>query len=299
MFKDLNLNSSNGIMLVLTVLINWIILTLFLSGLGYYSLIWSTVIMFGFIGLAFTPTGENIVRVFWRLRKPTQIELHKIQDSWEAVVKAANLKNLDITPEVFISDQPFPNAFAIGTRTIALTRGLLEVATPEELSGVLAHEMGHLVNGDTKRRLIAAVANTIGNIVVTITATLLTIMGFTGQIFSQTMPGSSSSHSGINEAAVARSAMGFMSLMLSLFAIILKLVQIVVNYLITIGLNTVGRKEEFRADDFAKQFGFAEGLASFLRKTEHLDIQPNGFWEAVSRTHPPTAVRIDRLLYGE
>jgi len=61
----------------------------------------------------------------------------------------------------------------------------------------------------------------------------------------------------------------------------------------------VGRQEEFLADAFAKQLGFANGLVSFLRKIEDFEEAPVGFWNAVQSTHPPTAVRIDKLLYAD
>ena len=52
---------------------------------------------------------------------------------------------------MYISDQAIVNAFAYPTKSIVLTKGLLEtVEYDEELFAVIAHEVGHLVHGHSK-----------------------------------------------------------------------------------------------------------------------------------------------------
>lgn len=62
-------------------------------------------------------------------------------------------------PKVYLIDNPTPNAFATGRNpqhaAIAVTSGLLERMSREELTGVLAHEMSHVLHRDT---LISAVS---------------------------------------------------------------------------------------------------------------------------------------------
>jgi heat shock protein HtpX len=62
-------------------------------------------------------------------------------------------------PRVFFIDSPHANAFATGRNpakaAVAVTRGLLEVLSPRELRGVLAHEIAHVANRDV---LVATVA---------------------------------------------------------------------------------------------------------------------------------------------
>jgi heat shock protein HtpX len=63
-------------------------------------------------------------------------------------------------PRVFLVDEAQPNAFATGrnpqTSAVAVTTGLLERLTPEELSGVIAHELAHIRNRDTLTMTVAA-----------------------------------------------------------------------------------------------------------------------------------------------
>jgi len=61
-------------------------------------------------------------------------------------------KNSITMPEVGIYQSPEVNAFATGaTRNssiVAVSSGLLESLQPDEIEGVIAHEMSHILNGD-------------------------------------------------------------------------------------------------------------------------------------------------------
>jgi heat shock protein HtpX len=67
-------------------------------------------------------------------------------------------------PEVYVIDDPSPNAFATGISpkkaAITATTGLLETMNREELEGVISHEMSHIKNYDV--RLILIVSTLIG-----------------------------------------------------------------------------------------------------------------------------------------
>jgi heat shock protein HtpX len=65
-------------------------------------------------------------------------------------------------PKVYLMDNPQPNAFATGRdpehAAVAVTTGLLQMLSREELAGVIAHELAHIRNRDT---LIMTVTATI------------------------------------------------------------------------------------------------------------------------------------------
>src|SRR5436190_15682105 len=67
-------------------------------------------------------------------------------------------------PRIWIVDDPDPNAFATGTDPlhahVAVTRGLLDLCTREELQAVVGHELGHVKNLDV--RLMTMLAALVG-----------------------------------------------------------------------------------------------------------------------------------------
>ena len=66
-------------------------------------------------------------------------------------------------PRVYVIHNPQPNAFATGRSpsraAVAVSTGLLDMLSREELAGVIAHELAHIKNRDT---LTMGVAATIG-----------------------------------------------------------------------------------------------------------------------------------------
>lgn len=63
-------------------------------------------------------------------------------------------------PRVYVFDSPQPNAFATGRNpqnaAVAASTGLLNRLTPEEVAGVMAHELAHVENRDTLTMTITA-----------------------------------------------------------------------------------------------------------------------------------------------
>jgi heat shock protein HtpX len=63
-------------------------------------------------------------------------------------------------PRVYLMDNPQPNAFATGRNpehaAVAVTSGLLQMLSRQEIAGVLAHELAHVRNRDTLTMTITA-----------------------------------------------------------------------------------------------------------------------------------------------
>ena len=82
-------------------------------------------------------------------------------------------------PKMYVIPTESPNAFATGRNpshaSVAVTHGILQLLTDEELEGVLAHELGHVNNRDI---LISSVAATIAGAI-----TMLASMGRWAMIF--------------------------------------------------------------------------------------------------------------------
>ena len=114
------------------------------------SLVWALVLGFGgaFISLAFSKQMARAMLDCQQITQPRSQAEHVIYGSVQEIAQ-----RLSITmPEVWVYDSPDPNAFATGpsknNSMVAVSTGLLQNLKEEEVKAVLAHEMGHVYNGD-------------------------------------------------------------------------------------------------------------------------------------------------------
>ncbi len=114
------------------------------------TLVWAAMFGFGgaFISLAFS---KQMARAMLDCQQITQPRSHAEQIIYGSVQEIA--QRLHITmPEVWVYESPDPNAFATGpsknNSMVAVSTGLLQNLKEDEVKAVLAHEMGHVYNGD-------------------------------------------------------------------------------------------------------------------------------------------------------
>jgi heat shock protein HtpX len=196
-------------------------------------------------------------------------------------------------PKMYVIPTESPNAFATGRNpqhaSVAVTHGILQLLTDEELEGVLAHELGHVNNRDI---LISSVAATLAGAI-----TLIANMGRWAMLFGGFGGGGRDDRRGGGLGAL------FMLIVAPIAATLIQL--------------AVSRSREYQADATGAHFtGNPYALASALQKidayarrlpmqaspsTAHLFIiQPflgvsAGVFANLFSTHPPIAKRIERL----
>jgi heat shock protein HtpX len=193
-------------------------------------------------------------------------------------------------PRIFVVDDAAPNAFATGMRpeegVVAITTGLRERLTREELQGVMAHEMAHLGNYDTRVMVLLAV--TVGTVALLADLFLRGLRGTGGR------GGRKGGHPAIALAAV-------------LFAILAPFAARLLSL-------AVSREREYLADatgaamtrnpgalaDALEKLASSHVRAGFAnRGLQHLFIvnpfHPRETHDTVFATHPPIAERIARL----
>jgi heat shock protein HtpX len=90
-----------------------------------------------------------------KVEKADQPELYRMLEN---VAIAAGMPR---TPDLYMIDDPAPNAFAAGRNPehayVAVTTGIVKLMDQRELSGVLAHELSHIRNRDVRLMSLAAV----------------------------------------------------------------------------------------------------------------------------------------------
>jgi heat shock protein HtpX len=223
--------------------------------------------------------SDKIALATYRAQPATRDDLPRVFSVVERLTQKIGIP----MPKIYVIPTDSPNAFATGRNpahaSVAVTKGILNLLSDEELEGVLAHELGHVNNRDI---LISSIAATIAGAV--------TFMSRFGFFFG----GSRDERQG--------GGMGGL-LMLILAPIAAMLIQLAVS-----------RSREYQADETGAHFtGNPYALASALSKldayskrvpmlgtpsTAHLFIvQPflGMNFGSLFSTHPPIAKRIERL----
>ena len=92
-----------------------------------------------------------------RAREVSQAEAPELHNIVETLAHRANLPK----PKVYVVESPTPNAFATGRNpqhaAVAVTTGILKLLSRQEVEGVLAHELGHILHRDILISSVAAV----------------------------------------------------------------------------------------------------------------------------------------------
>lgn len=205
------------------------------------------------------------------------------------------VENLTITaglpmPEVYIINDPAPNAFATGRdpdhAVVAATTGLIDIMDDKELTAVMAHELSHVKNYDIRVSAIAFA--------------LVCVIGFLSDIGFRMMRYSRKNDKENSPVGL------FMIIFTAIFAPLAA----------SIAQMAVSREREYLADISAVEITrYPEGMISALKKIEEHSrpmTRQNAATEAMFinsplrkqavnlfSTHPPIEKRIERLEHAK
>jgi heat shock protein HtpX len=236
-------------------------------------------IMAGLMNFAAFFWSDRIVLRMYRARPVTREQAPELFDIVERLAMKAGIP----LPRLFVIPEAALNAFATGRSpahaAVAVTEGIVRALSREELEGVLAHELSHVINRDT---LISTVA-----------ATLAGAISYLAHPFM--LMRSDDDNRGSPLAALAAMILAPLAALLIQMA--------------------VSRSREYQADaSGARLVGYPQGLAHALRKlaqakdrlpmpatpsTAHLFIVNPLSGRSIANlfsTHPPLEERIARLM---
>jgi len=228
--------------------------------------------------------SDKIVLKMYRAQEVSEAEAPELHTMVHRLATAASVP----MPKVYVIPTDSPNAFATGRNpqhaAVAVTQGIMRILTPDELEGVLAHEMAHVKNRDIL----------IGTIAATLAGAVMMLARFAQ--FAAIFGGGGRDREG--------GGGGFGLLAMAIIAPIgAMLVQMAVS-----------RSREYQADTSGARFcGRPESLARALEKiasasrrvpleatpaTAHMFIlsplSGKGMMQLFS-THPPVEKRVERL----
>lgn len=229
--------------------------------------------VFMLIGPSVSP---SIILKMYRARK---LAYEEAPGLYSIVTELAQRGNLPRPPALYYVPSRIMNAFTVGKKNdavIALTDGIIRNLTWRELTGVLAHEMSHIIHNDLRIMGLADIMSrfthalsTAGQILLVL---YLPVMFVSGKFISLSI-------------VLLLVGAPFISMMLQM---------------------ALSRTREYDADlQTARLTGDPEGLAMALKKIEHV---PKGFMDlfifpgrkepvpSSLRSHPETEKRVKRLI---
>ena len=235
----------------------------------------------GFIGIAvniivtliaLSPIGEAYVRMKEKVervdRTPDTAGVYMIFDEVYAEAKKQS-KFVGNKIKLYYKDTDEVNAYALGHRTVIITRGLINNMDADMIRGVLAHEFGHIASGDSDLKLGISVSNGIlwlatiaFNLIIVLIAGLVAILS--------------------EKAGNWLSVLGI-TIVTLIYTIWVKLGMLLVN--------ATSRKDEYAADAFAVDCGYGNHLYAALDALDGVKTK-SSFVSLLASTHPDT---VDRL----
>jgi heat shock protein HtpX len=110
-------------------------------------------------------TSDKIAMATLGVREVSPAEEPELHGIIERLCVQADLPK----PRVCVMETSMPNAFAMGrtkkTTTVCATRGILELLSPAELEGVMAHELTHVINRDVMVMTLASFFATLASMI--------------------------------------------------------------------------------------------------------------------------------------
>ena len=101
----------------------------------------------------------NSDKMVLRMHRAVEVDEANAPEYFQIVRALSDRAGLPM-PRAYIIENPQPNAFATGRNpenaAVAVTTGLLNRLTPEEVAGVVAHELAHIRNRDTLTMTVTA-----------------------------------------------------------------------------------------------------------------------------------------------
>lgn len=290
-------------MALLLFVLGFVIAEAYVPGGGFYGLavaggVWAVMALIAYAG------GDNILLA---LSGAKEIEKQDAPELFNIVEEMTIASGLGKMPRVYVVPDQAMNAFAVGRKkekaAVAVTAGLLGRLDRDELQGVVAHEVAHIVNRDV--------------LLMTMLSVLLGTIVMTSEIFLRSLRfsgGRSARYSGRSRGG-SKGGGGGGALVMIIIALLLAILAPLLAQLIYFA---VSRRREYLADASGAVFTrYPEGLASALEKlggggvpvkraskaTAAMYIV-NPFAKAklnaMTATHPPIAdrVRVLRSMGG-
>lgn len=258
----------------------YFILSLWVIGFTLTRFLILTVVYCCSMLIAISEIGEQLLRVMSNVR---QLETKREKEYLIPIYKEVYGKVKKVYPEfsnveICVIDAMYINAIALGTRTIAVTRGAISTLSEDELKGLIAHEFGHIIHGHTIASLLTSIGNGIFGVIVILVKAVIGLMDFTISIFA---------------------GKSFLTVSANIIKGALEVLVFGVVYIGELILSINSRQHEYEADRFAFWLRYGNNLIESLYLLHDMSISGSNksLVQKLKASHPHIAKRIGRLEY--
>lgn len=287
-YNVLAINLPYVIVTFIYAVLTWIILGMSVPALWitYFCYLISLIV-------AFSIVGEYILRFLMNVRRPMtkkekQYLIPIFMEVYNKVISKRRRKftrngyNISKNIGIYISDSMSINAYCFGSRTIVVTKGAINTFDEEQLKGIIAHEFGHIVHGNTKALLFNKIGNGIFSLV------FLPI----ALIFKLTEKGIKFIDTDNNRLKRINPTLFIFSIIKMIF----NTLQSCVNIISSIILSANSRYCEYLADYYASCIGYGEELTEALYLISELSFsKEQSIDKRLLQIHPIISKRIEKL----
>ena len=151
-----SLHMRMGVLLALLFALIYAIVVVFGTAMGQGSFSFYLIFAFVLMGIQFM-IGPKMVEWSMKVKYVKRDEYPQLYEMIEDQARRANIP----MPRVCVSALNIPNAFAFGRGVsdgrVCVTRGIMELLSPEELKAVIGHEISHIKNRDVMTITILSV----------------------------------------------------------------------------------------------------------------------------------------------
>jgi heat shock protein HtpX len=223
--------------------------------------------------------GDAIIKALEGIRPlETKREIEYLIPLFESIIYDVQTQFQNLPRiELCTIDHLTVNAFALGSHTIAVTRGAMETFSEDELKAVMAHEIAHIYYGHSRASLLNALGK--GSFTLEIL-----FVRWVSRKLEWLKP------------YYIRQRGSFLFWLLYFFH---KLHEMLINAFLFLGnliLSGNSRKNEFSADRFAYQAGYGKELAEALYLLQKMSLGDNRHLiQRMIASHPRMSKRIQQL----
>lgn len=229
-------------------------------------------------------------RIVLSMYKAKPLDKHTYSSIYQTVHELSASMQIPM-PKLWLVQSPVANAFATGRNpknaSVALTTGIMDILEPNELRGVLAHELSHVKNRDI--------------LLTTIAATFATAIGYIAHFLQRTAMWNSFS---------GNKKKGHNPFVLFLIGILMPIAATLIQL-------ALSRAREYDADQTGAHYckdplALAAALTKLENNTKHAHFNGDAYhastaslfivypffgknWTNLFATHPPMSARIARL----